>query len=241
MVSGACFLRLMFTPHERSCLRVKWLDNHTQDHGRSQVHICRHVHETSSHTLQLQLQQQSFKTYQLTPVKCPHLSNEMTGQVDSKRSGPISQFPARRIVSSCCLFLLDRALFCYRLRAPCNSEHSEFIGHYSNKQTSYHSATKLVSRHTSHNVHEETGTTFHTGLSKTSPVQFASGEYVAYLAGKLLHVMDVYVVSHVEFEVLLQKTELICIFEESVTLSKQIVTSGTQVSNGTEDLAFSFR
>ena len=52
--------------------------------------------------------------------------------------------------------------------------------------------------------------------------------------------MDVYVVFHVEFEVLLQKTELICIFEESVTLSKQIVTSGTQASNGTEELAFSF-
>ena len=53
--------------------------------------------------------------------------------------------------------------------------------------------------------------------------------------------MDVYVVFHVEFEVLLQKTELICIFEESVTLSKQIVTSGTQVSNGIEEFAFSFR
>ena len=40
MVSRTCFLRLMFTPHERSCLRVKRLDNHTQDQGRSQVHIC---------------------------------------------------------------------------------------------------------------------------------------------------------------------------------------------------------
>ena len=37
-----------------------------------------------SHTLQLQQQQQSFNTHQLTPVKCRHLlSHEMTGQVDS--------------------------------------------------------------------------------------------------------------------------------------------------------------
>ena len=49
--------QLMFTPHEHSCLRVKWLDNHTQDHGRSLVHTCRHVTK-QVHTLQLQLQQQ---------------------------------------------------------------------------------------------------------------------------------------------------------------------------------------
>ena len=51
----------------------------------------------------------------LTPEKCPHLlSHEMTGQVDS---GALHQFlssPARRIVSSCCLLLLGRALFCSR-------------------------------------------------------------------------------------------------------------------------------
>ena len=52
-------------------------------------------------TLQLQLQQQSFNTYQLTAVKCPHLfSHEMTGQSRLRRFGPISQFSARRIVSS---------------------------------------------------------------------------------------------------------------------------------------------
>ena len=48
---GHVFPKLMFTPHERSCLRVKWLENHTQDHGRSQqVHTCRHVNETSHTT-----------------------------------------------------------------------------------------------------------------------------------------------------------------------------------------------
>ena len=50
MVSKTCFLRLMFTPHERSCLRVKRPENHTQDRGRSPVHVCRRVHETSSNT-----------------------------------------------------------------------------------------------------------------------------------------------------------------------------------------------
>ena len=108
--SGSCSLHM-----KRSCLRVKWLDNHTQDHGRSQVHICRHVHETSSHTLQLQLQQQSFKTYQMTPAKCPHLSNEMTGQVDSSAldqflSSPhVVSYPA--VVSSCSTELCSVTVF----------------------------------------------------------------------------------------------------------------------------------
>ena len=38
---GRLVSALMFTPHEHSCLRGKWLDNHTQDHGRSQMHMCR--------------------------------------------------------------------------------------------------------------------------------------------------------------------------------------------------------
>ena len=37
------------------------------------------------------------------------------------------------------------------------------------------------------------------------------------------------------------QTELICIFTESVTLSKQIVTSGTQVHDGIKEWACSFR
>ena len=55
----------------------------------------------------------------------------------------------------------------------------------------------------SHTVRVEIGTTFNTGLSKTSRVQFASKSTFAYLAGKLLQVMDVHVVFHVQFEVLL--------------------------------------
>ena len=106
----------------------------------------------------------------------------MTCQVDS---GALDLFVSpphvvshSAVVSSCsamlCSFLGKDGLR-YRLRTPCNSEHSVFIGQYSNKQTTYHSATEHVSRHTSHTVHEEIGTTFNTGLSKTSLVQFASG------------------------------------------------------------------
>ena len=73
MVSETRFLRLMFTPHERSCLRVIWLDNHSQDHGRSQVHICRHVHGTSSHTTATTTATEIVYKNRLTPVKCPHL------------------------------------------------------------------------------------------------------------------------------------------------------------------------
>ena len=62
-----------------------------------------------------------------------------------------------------------------------NFEHSVFIGQYSNKRTTYHSATELVSR--------------------TRPVR--AKKHIAYLAGKLFHVMDVCVVFHVQFEVLL--------------------------------------
>ena len=120
--------------------------------------------------------------YRLTPLKCPHLlSHEMTGQIDS---GALDQFlswlhvvsyPA--VVSSCsaepCFVLWKNGLRC-RLRTHCNSEHSVFTGQNSNKRPTYHSATELVSRHASHTVHEEIGTTFNTALSETSHVQFAS-------------------------------------------------------------------
>ena len=139
-------------------------------------------------------------------MKCPHLlSHEMTGQVDSSAldqflSSPHAvSYPA--VVSSCSAelcFVLGKDGLRYRLRTPCNSEHSVFIGQYSNKWTTYHSATEFVSRHTSHTVHEKIGTTFNTGLSETSHVQFASGIYIAYLAGKLLHAMDVHVVFHLK-------------------------------------------
>ena len=149
--------------------------------------------------------------YRLTPVKCPHLlSHETTGQVDSGALDQVLSLPHvvshPAVVTSCSAelcFVLGKDGLRYRLRTPCNSEHSVFIGQHSNKRTTYHSATKLVSRHTSHTVHEEIGTTFNAGLSTPSRVQFASGTYIAYLAGKLLHVMDVYVVFHVQVEVLL--------------------------------------
>ena len=41
----------------------------------------------------------------------------------------------------------------YRLRTPCNSERSVFTGLHS-LWTMYHSATELLSRHTSHTVHK---------------------------------------------------------------------------------------
>ena len=86
------------------------------------------------HTLQLQLQRQSFNTYQLTPMKCPHLlSHELTGQVDS---GALDQFLSSPHVVShprvascsaelCCVLGKDGLR--YRLRTPCNSEHSVVI------------------------------------------------------------------------------------------------------------------
>ena len=171
---GRLVSALMFTPHKHSCLRVKCIENHTQDRGRLQVHL---------QTTREQLQQQKLYTYRLTLVNCPHLlSHEMTGQADS---GALDQFlSSLHVVSypavvSCCsaelCFVLGQGGLRYRLRIPSNSEHSVFIGQYSNKRTTYHSATELLSRHTSHTVHEEIGTTFDTGLSETSHVQFASG------------------------------------------------------------------
>ena len=181
-VRDVLFPRSCFLTHNRLLSLVKWL------HDTLKItvgHRCTYADMSTRqvHTLQLQLQQQSFNTYQLTPMKCPHLfSHEMTGQVDS---GALDQFlssphvvsyPA--VVSSCSAelcFLLGKDGLRYRLRTPCNSEHSVFIGQYSNKRTTCHSATELVSRHTSHTVREEIGTTFNTGLSTTSRVQFASG------------------------------------------------------------------
>ena len=73
--------------------------------------------------------------------KCPHLlSHEMAGQVDfctldQFLSSPhVVSYPA--VVSSCSaeLFVLGKDGLRYRLRTPCNSEHSVFIGQYFNKR-----------------------------------------------------------------------------------------------------------
>ena len=61
--------------------------------------------------------------------------------------------------------------------------HSVFIRHYPNKRTTYHFATEFIS----------------TVVSTTSRVQFASAITLCIFAGKLRHVMDVYVVFHVQF------------------------------------------
>ena len=146
-------------------------------------HKCTSADMSTRQVHTLQQQQQRFFIFRLTPMKCPHLlSHEMTGQVDSSAldqflSSPhVVSYPA--VVSSCSAELcsvLGKDGLRYRLRTPCNSDHSVFIEQHSNKRTTYHSATELVSRHTSHTAHEEIGTTFNIGLSKTSRVQFASG------------------------------------------------------------------
>ena len=115
-------------------------------------------------------------------MKCPHLlSHEMTGQVDSRSLDQFLSLPhvvsypavVTSFSAELC-FVLGNVGLRYRLRTPCNSEHSVFIRQYSNKRATYHSATELVSRHTSQTVHKEIGTTLNVGLSKTSLVQFAS-------------------------------------------------------------------
>ena len=105
-------------------------------HTRSRSVTCAHVQMTRE-----QLQQQGFVyIYRLTLVKCPHfLSHEMTGQVDS---GALDQclslphvvsYPA--VVSAELCFVFGKDGLRYRLRTPCNSEHSVFIGQYTNKRT----------------------------------------------------------------------------------------------------------
>ena len=137
--------------------------------------------------------------------------------------------PERRIVSSCLsppvrlgCFLIGKDGLRHRLRTPCNSEHSVFIGQYSNKWTTYHSATKLVSRHTSLTLHEEIGTTFKTGLVRdiTRPVR--TNNLFAQLAGKLLHSMDDYGVFHVQFDLLVAKgIDLHTIVPEMITVTNR--------------------
>ena len=90
-------------------------------------------------TTREQLQQQRFYIFRLTPMKCPHLlPHEMTVQVDSRAldqflSSPhVVSYPA--VVSSCSAELwlvLGKDGLRHRLRSPCNSEHSFFIGQYS--------------------------------------------------------------------------------------------------------------
>ena len=176
-------------------------------------------------------------------MKCPHLlPHEMPGQVDS--SGPDQFLSSPHVVSCPAVVSFCSAELCfnlgedglrYHLRTPCNTEHSVFIGQYSYKRTTYHSATELVSRHTSHTVHEEIGTTFNTGLFETRHAQFASRSSLhTSLANRFTSWMFM---SCSTFSLKsCSQTGLIRIFTESVTLSKQIVTF-----DGIKEWAFSFR
>ena len=244
-VQDVLFPRSCFLTRNRFLSLVKWL------HDTLKItvgHRCTYadVSTRQVHTLQLQLQPQSFNTCQLTPMKCPHLlSHEMTGQVDS---GALDQFLSSPhvvlylVVVSCSAelcFVFGKDGLRYRLRTPCNSEHSGFIGQYSNKRTTYHSATELVSRHTSHTVHEEIGTTLNTGLSETSHVQFASKSTLHTSLANCFTSWMFMSCSTFNLKSCSQ-TGWICIFAESVTPSKQIVTSGTQVNNEIKEWAFSF-
>ena len=93
--------------------------------GRSQVHMCGQS-TRQIHTLQLQLQQRSFNTNQLTFVKCLHLLT-------------IFQIVAHTR---------------HRVRTRCNSEHSVFIGQMDDVSLNYrtcqsphvpHCATSTIS------------------------------------------------------------------------------------------------
>ena len=207
-------------------------------HSRSRSVTGAHVQTTRE-----QLQQQRLKKNRLTLVKCPHLlSHEMTGQVDSGAldlflSSPhVVSYPA--VVSSYSAklcFVFGKAELRYRLRTPSNCEHSVFIGQYSNKRTTYHSATELVSRHTSHTAHEEIGATFNTGMAETSHVQFASGKTLHTSPLAKCYTSWMFMSCSTFSLKSCSQTGLICIFTESVTLSKQIVISGTQVTNGIKE------
>ena len=107
-----------------------------------------------------ELQQQRSLTFLLTPMKCPHLlSHEMTGQVDS---GALDLFVSpphvvshSAVVSCCsaklCSFLGKDGLLGYRLRTPCNSEHSVFIGQYpTNRRRITLQPNMSVAPHVSH-------------------------------------------------------------------------------------------
>ena len=148
MVSGTFFLRLMFTPHERSCFRKIIVG-----------HRCTHADMSTRQVHTLQLQQQRSLTFLLTAMKCPHLlSHEITGQVHSSALDQFLRYPHvvsySAVVSSCsaklCSFLGKDGLG-YRFRTPCNSEHSVFIGQYpTNRRRITLQPNMSVAPHVSH-------------------------------------------------------------------------------------------
>ena len=127
----------------------------------------------------------------------------------------------------------------YRLRTPCHSEHSVFIGHFPtngrrftlqpnlsvatrptlNMRILAPHSTLVCPRHHTSNSHQEEHciprwqtASRHGYLCRDSAFNLKS----------------------------CSQTGLICIFSESVTPSKQIGTSGAQVRNGTKEWTFSF-
>ena len=192
-------------------------------HSRSRSVACSHVQTTRE-----QLQQQRLYIYRLTPMKCPHLlSHETTGQVDSGALGPISQFPARRVVSGCCLFLLGRALFCSRkgwaaipsfaLLATLST--GVFIGHFptNGRRVTLQPNLSVATRPTLYM--RILAPHSNTGLSETSHVQFASRSTLHTSLAKLLHVMGCFMSCSTFSLKSCSQTGLICIFPESVTPS----------------------
>ena len=109
------FLRLMFTQHERSCLRKIMVG-----------HRCTYADMSTRQVHALQLQRQRSLTFLLTPMKCPHLlSHEMTGQVHSSALDQFLSYPHvvsySAVVSSCSAKLCS---FCREGWAAIPSSHS---------------------------------------------------------------------------------------------------------------------
>ena len=257
MVSRTCFLELLFTTHERSCLRVQWLHNQVQDHGRSQETCLREK-------VTLQLQQQSFYRYFPTPLKCPHLfSHGMTGQVSS---GALDQFLSSSHVASYSAvvhfarpssFLFSGKMGCDTVFAHLASQHIGFIGHYSNRrcitlQPNMSVATRL--------------TLYLRRVAPPStlacPELDASSPQTATVSSslKILTLYSTRMCSGITLHISLANCfaswmsisgsrsssepcspfGLICILRELVTLSKQVMTSGTRVSSRDKGMGFQF-
>ena len=174
------------------------MSNGFMTHSRSRLVTSAHVQTTRE-----QPQQQRFLRYRLTSMKCPRLfSHEMTGQVDS---GVLINFS----VSSCCLLLLASSVL-FSGRVVCDTVFAlpatlstafSLDGTPTNaRRITLQPILSVATRPTLYMRRLAPHSTL------AFPKHHASSSHreihCLYLAGKLAHVMDVYFVFHVQFEVL---------------------------------------
>ena len=129
----------------------------TQDHGRLPVvHISKHSHKTCIHVVDSLVRTAKKKAVGTSTCAdaCVFTSDLLWNNFSVLRTSYRIQLLSRSCSAELC-FVFGKDGLRHRLRTPWNSEHSVFIGHYSNKRTTAPHSTLGCPRHHTSKSHQE--------------------------------------------------------------------------------------